>query len=742
MYRRRSFIASALSFAAAPALAQDTPGLEQETSLEDIGDATKPAWIVADIPPGATVFVSPGGEGSGLTWAEAAPPQAIGDLASRVGPGGQVLLLADSGPLVISDTIVVAAAGSVDAPLRIAGAKSDGTPATATLVGSRTVWSPARSEQEAVDASTYGGNTLFKLAEGAAFLRFEHLRVEHFGTVLNMAGVSASDVTVEDVEFLNIRDGIYTDSDSAVARLFLRRFCGHGFSKKAVRFHGRSSDWLIEDCELDSGWQYGDDFAVGIEANDEANGLHILGGSTTNCMDTQRDNPEGYWNGDGVASERGNFNILIENHRSSGHTDAGYDLKSEATELRRCVSEDNKRNYRLWGGIGAEPILLTGCSSLAPRKRGGTGGMHHIWVSGASDAYDDAGSVLFADGTISGPDQDDAIFADGGNAAIHLVDATISGLDSATLFTATEDTSTLIVGSSSDTGLRQILTEQNVTLVTGIPKSVLLEADAEASWRIVDRGEVNAVVEGSVLVLVGGGVDVKGDVVVQARDSSGRPTRVAIATTSVRNPVAEGAVLALSIDADGTISDGTGIHVIIPSEDAEVVDGTFHFRGETSYFEIEKSANFALDGAFWIETTFEIGDQNFDLPADIVTVWKSSGNDRSFLIGLSEDRAITFAWSTTGRFEDEAMLVGPVLKPATFYTITVDRGSSGVIRLYVDGVMVAQTTESVGPLFHGDAPLRVTGRPDGKYGASGYMKSLTIVKGSAKCQKEASCVTL
>ncbi|MBE0579754.1 LamG-like jellyroll fold domain-containing protein [Devosia sp.] len=732
MYRRREFIAGSLSLMTVPVLAQDVPPAEEE--------APQPAWLTADIAPGATVYVAPDGKGDGLSWASAAPLEAVGALIDRITPGGQVCLLADQ-PFQVETTIEITAAGQAEAPVRIVGMREDGAAGQAQFVGTRTVWAGAKTSEDAVDASAFGGNTLFKLSKGAGYLHFAGLHVSHFAIVLDLSGSDAKGIVVEDVEFFNIRDGIYTDDAASVSDLTLRRFSGRGFSKKAVRFHGTCTNWLIQDCDLDSGWQYGDNFAVGIEAHDSAHGLHIVGGRTINCMDTQGDDPEQYWNGDGVASERDNHDILIEDHVSAGHTDSGYDLKSEQTELRNCVSEDNKRNYRLWGGIGTEPMVLVGCSSLAPRKRGGSGGAHHIWVSGGDSDEDVGGSVVFIDGTIDGEEPEEAIHVEGGNAAVHLVDTSLGQIDRDRLFVATKKSSVLIEGSASDAGVTAILTDSEIKPISGATTSLPLEADAVASWRIAEKDGIDAWLDGSTLVLTAGAVSERGQIIVQARDSAGRATPFVITTESVENPVAAGAVLSLAIAADGSLTDATGMHAIEASDESEVVDGAFHFRGKGSYFTVDASDNFALDGPFWIETTFKIEDRDFALPADVLTVWKTSGDKRAFRIGLTEDRSVAFFWSTDGDTQEQSVLVGPVLKAGVFYTILVDRGPSGIIRLYVDGVMAAKTAEPVGAFYASSAPLRVAGRPDGKQAASGFMKSLTIVKGSARCDSDDGCAT-
>lgn len=732
MLRRRDFIAGSFSLMATPALAQ-SPREADPHKNEDV-----PPWRSASASPGGSVFVVPGGAGDGRNWGNAAPLEALDDLIGRVSPGGEVCLLAGE-PFQIEGAIGLSASGKPGEPVKIRGRTRDGKPAPARFVGRRTAWQRARSVDEAVDASDFGGNTLFKFEAGVSDLYFADMHASDFGILFDLGGAAAARLSIEDFAFVNIRDGIYTNGTSEVSEFTLRRFSGQGFSKKAVRFHGRCHSWLIEDCDLDSSWQYGDNFAVGIEAHDEAHGLRVRGGRTVNCMDIQADDPERYWNGDGVASERGNYDIIIENHVSAGNTDSGYDLKSEATILRNCVSSDNKRNYRLWGGLGLEPMLLDRCQSLAPHKRGGSGGAHHLWISGGSEEDDTGGSVLFVNGQIAGADPDEVIHVEGGNAAIHLVDTTLSGLEKGSLYVATQPTSVLIVGSARDPDITAMVAPQNVQLISGAVSRFPLETDGKASWRLVESVNVDARVEGSSLVLIGGGVTELGRVTVQARDTAGRAKRFVIETESVENPAGEGAVLALKVAADGALYDATGMHTIISSPESEVVEGAFHFRGRGSYFEVEPSANFALAGPFWIETEFKIEDRDFALPADVLTVWETSGNERAFRIGLTEDNAVAFFWSTDGRAQEEARLVGPQLSRGRFHKIVVDRGESGFVRLYVDGTMVAKSPAPVDAFFAGKAPLRVAGRPDGRQAASGFMRSLTIVKGTARCDSDAGC---
>jgi serralysin len=393
--------------------------------------------MAGGIPTAATnvAYVTSDGTGNGTSWDDSASIGSIPALAQRVGPGGLIAVLGE-GQYEVEDTIDLSDAAQVT----ISGCSRQLAPRLAKIVGTRRGWSGGK-----VNAEGFGGNTLFRIGSGASGLVLANFDVRNVGRVADMSGSRAARMTIQNVKFSNIRDGIYTDGSSAVSGLTIRNFSGHGFSKKAIRFHGRSSGWVIENCELDSGEQYGDEFSVGIECHDKANGLQISGGFTANCLD-QRPQDK-YWNGDGVAAERGNYNIVIQNHRSYGNSDGGYDLKSESTQLINCVSEKNKRNFRIWGGTSRSPVQLQGCRSLRPTDRGGIGDAHHMWLSGAEGGSRKAAHVVWQSGLLTGGNTKTAIYAEGGGVDVQLVNTDTSGLPrSMVLFSSSAESSQLRQG--------------------------------------------------------------------------------------------------------------------------------------------------------------------------------------------------------------------------------------------------------------------------------------------------------
>lgn len=393
-------------------------------------------------------FIAPNGQGNGTSWEDAAPLAALHEMIRTVGAGGSVFLRADAGSYKIGDAIGVSSGGSANAYVRVIGVDGNLRPRRAQFVGSRRSWSKPSSIGGAVNAAEFGGNTFIRMGNGAKYVQFAHLSVSDFGRVFDFSDVSARGFQIMDLAFHNLRDGIYTNGGSQVHDVHILQMNGAGFSKKAIRIHGRCQNWIVENCQLDSAWQYGDRFAVGIEMYDQASNILISGGFASNCYDNNGNDAEKYWNGDGVASESNNRNIRILNHQSFGHSDGGYDLKSKATTLAGCVSKNNKRNYRIWGGGGSEQITMENCQSISPHRLGGIGGAHHIWAQGATDGQGRSADLRVVGGAFVGGEKDGiAVYVEGGRMTVQLVGTDLSRLESSmSPFKAEQETSKVIVG--------------------------------------------------------------------------------------------------------------------------------------------------------------------------------------------------------------------------------------------------------------------------------------------------------
>src|SRR5262249_26841870 len=151
------------------------------------------------------------------------------------------------------------------------------------------------------------------------------------GQAFHLTALVHTGITVEYASGYNFRRFFEHDPDTSHVATRIHCVTGVGFSKTAIRIRGDSHDVQLEDVELDSGRQDGDDFATGVELNDTAHDVDMTRVTAKNTHWTHGNDPNGFWNGDGFASELGNYHITRTDCVSSGNTDAGFDDKGQVT---------------------------------------------------------------------------------------------------------------------------------------------------------------------------------------------------------------------------------------------------------------------------------------------------------------------------------------------------------------------------------------------------------------------------
>lgn len=316
------------------------------------------------------LHISPSGAGNGdgSSWANAGQLGDVDKFIAKLSAGGEIWLQADAGPYQASTVTIRGGGASPQKPVVLRGVTSKGEPASALLVGNRTA--PYRPNGRT-------GAEVFKLYGGTKNLVFRDIAFRNQGSAFVAAG-DVSNITVTDVTATNVRRFFenYRSSKEPSANingLVIKRVRVDGFSKTVVRFQYNSSNLLMEDVIADSQRQDGDNFAMGIHIDDTAHNVTLRRVSIANTHSSKGS----YWNGDGFATERGNYNITFEDTNATGATDGGYDLKSSNTKLIRTKASDNKRNYRFWG----RNMVVTDCFGGTHRRRGGTGGDQQIWAA-------------------------------------------------------------------------------------------------------------------------------------------------------------------------------------------------------------------------------------------------------------------------------------------------------------------------------------------------------------------------
>jgi hypothetical protein len=333
-----------------------------------------------------------GGTRDGSSWANAGTLADLPKFVAARPDGGEIWVRGDAGAYKHSSSIAIRSGGTATSPVVIRGVDVNGTPAARPeVVGTRTApYSPSGAD---------GGN-VFRLYSGAKNVTFSNLAFKNEGIVFN-AGGNASNITISDVSATNVRRFFanYLGSGETTANvtgLTMRRVNVDGFSKGVLRLENNSSGVLLEDVVGDSQRQDKDDFAMGVHLDDTAHDATFRRVTMRNAHDSLHT----YWNGDGFATERGNYDIHFEDTLATGNTDGGYDLKSTRTTMVRARAEDNKRNFRLWG---TADVTVTDCVSLNPHKRGGSSSQAQIWVganarvtmTGCTLTDSDADTIVF-----------------------------------------------------------------------------------------------------------------------------------------------------------------------------------------------------------------------------------------------------------------------------------------------------------------------------------------------------------
>ena len=333
-----------------------------------------------------SLYISPAGSGdkSGSDINNAASIGSLNTLIGKAGPGGEVLLLADQGDYKVTGIIGVTRGGAEGQPVVVRGIDSAGNSMAAYFTGSR----PA--DWQAGDAS---GNELFKLGTGADNLEFRDLRIDNVGTAFRVTA-DISSLHIENIDANNVRR-FFEDYASApsgtatISGLTIRDVDVKGFSRTAFRLQYDTNNVVIDNVTANMAGQTGDDLPAGVHLDGTVHNVTL----NRVVMENIQSTAGAYFNGDGFSSERGVYDIRFIDTVARGNSDGGYDLKSSGTLVVRALSEENGRNYRLWG----EATLIDSVG-LNPLLRGGISEQNQLWLDDEADVtviggrFDDAGS--------------------------------------------------------------------------------------------------------------------------------------------------------------------------------------------------------------------------------------------------------------------------------------------------------------------------------------------------------------
>ncbi|HEU0066382.1 MAG TPA: hypothetical protein VFQ57_03985 [Sphingomonas sp.] len=369
----------------------------------------------------STLYISPTGAGdkSGSSWANAAAFTSINGVMGKAGVGGTVLLAADKGTYNVKESVNITVSG-----VTVSGMNTDGTAGDAMFEGSRASnWT----------AGAAAGNELFRIGKGANNLTFENMTINNTGTAFRVGG-DISNLTIQHVDANNVQRFFedYASGSNKTATingLTIKDVDVQGYAKGVVRLKYDTSNVLIQDVTgdskfqaSDSKFQTGDSFAVGVHLEGTTHNV-TLERVTMDNNATVGGASNGYWQGDGFASERGTHHIAFIDTVARGNTDGGYDLKSNDVTMTRALAENNGRNYRIWG----TDVTIADSLGLDPHRRGGSTTQSQLWLDDSAKNVKVVNSVFSDSGSST-----KAIVNEGGD--LTLVNTKIVVADTAVAF--------------------------------------------------------------------------------------------------------------------------------------------------------------------------------------------------------------------------------------------------------------------------------------------------------------------
>jgi serralysin len=444
-----------------------------------------------------TVYVSPTGAGdqSGSSAENAIPFSALNAAIQAAGAGGTVMLLADQGVYETAQALQLSSGGADGAPVTIEGVDSFGNPMDAQIHGTRPAYTPGMTTK---------GNGVFLLTSGADNLVFDGIDFHDVAIAFHFAA-DLKNITIENMEADNVRlfAGHFladTYASATVSGLTVRNVEVHGFSYGVITLRYDTNNVLIQNVYGDSQYEDKDGIAEGIHLTDTVHNVVIEDSTMLNCMRTGS-----YYNGDGFATERGVYDITFQDTVARGNADGGYDLKSTSTVLANAISEDNGRNFRLWGQVD-----LVNPTGIDPHQRGGSSGQYQIQLmDGAQVTVTDgwfvdtgsATSVVRRDGTTSLSFNDTHVVYAGTLAGGLGLDPALVEPTAATGPYSTD--AEIYVGG-------EVVPPPPPPVLTGTSASDVLQATTDAGWTVSGLGGNDSITTngGNDLIIGGTGNDI------------------------------------------------------------------------------------------------------------------------------------------------------------------------------------------------------------------------------------------
>ncbi len=297
---------------------------------------------VSDNASAADRYVSPSGFGSrsGDTPDNAAPFARFNEQIAAAGAGGRVLFRTDQGPYGGSHRPITYG-GASGSPVTLSGVDGDGNDAIVEVVGN--------------------DRPFFELMSGADNLRFVGWSFTNTNQGAIRIRSAISGLVLERIDGTGLRQLVDTDDGASLSGFRFDRLTSSRFSKAFVGLRN-ASHGVIENCILDSNWQDNDPIPEGIHIDGDSYDITIRNVSIRHIVYSKFGDPDRYWNGDGIATERATRDIRIVGVYVDGAADAGFDLKGGTQgyphRISASAATNVKRGLKVWGVTVATDVRL------------------------------------------------------------------------------------------------------------------------------------------------------------------------------------------------------------------------------------------------------------------------------------------------------------------------------------------------------------------------------------------------
>jgi hypothetical protein len=328
---------------------------------------TQDAGIASVVP---TVWAAPTAQGTG-DGSSAGNAKAISSIPGTLVPGDIVGVRADLGTYNLS-TISLTSSGVAGNPIKWIGVNAAGRRTLAKFTAGR--W-PYRKQTHDVEevimvftiSPTNTGGNVFGIGN-ISYVTFEDLAFEDVGICFNVGSTlsNPSNLTFNRMYIHNCQRFLEHGTTNGHNNFLIDTMVARGFSKVLIRHRGTGTNLTTNNIDADSERQDNDNWASLVMMDQNSIGWTGNNVTARNCHNNQGND---YWNADGSSTEEVNDNIVLTNYVSTGHTDGGIDSKAYHDTYTDCYFGDNKRNIKLWRG--KKTIIRPTFGK--PFKRGGTG---------------------------------------------------------------------------------------------------------------------------------------------------------------------------------------------------------------------------------------------------------------------------------------------------------------------------------------------------------------------------------